>query len=160
MGQSPAIQSLHLRNLLSFGENSEPVELQSLNVLIGANGSGKSNLIEAIGLLQGAPRELAVPVREGGGIRDWLWKGAATTPTATIEAVLSYPQGKQPLRYSLSLTEVGQRLEVTDERIENAQGEPGHPKPFFYFGYENGRPMFNIRGTQRALRREDMDPQQ
>lgn len=121
MAEVPVIKSLDLRNLLSFGGESTPLQLQSLNVLIGPNASGKSNLIEAFGLLQQAPRELTLPVREGGGIHDWLWKGAGSTPTATLEAVVAYPKGHKDLRYRPSFTAVGQRLEVTDERIENAK---------------------------------------
>ena len=37
------IQTLRLRNLLSYGPDSEEVELMPLNVLIGPNNSGKSN---------------------------------------------------------------------------------------------------------------------
>ena len=42
------IQKLRLQNFLSYSSQGEEIELQPLNVLIGANGSGKSNLIEAI----------------------------------------------------------------------------------------------------------------
>jgi len=45
------INSIKLKNLLSFGDKNEEVELGSLNVLIGKNTCGKSNLIEAIDLL-------------------------------------------------------------------------------------------------------------
>lgn len=154
------LRSLWLRNLLSFGSNAEPVELGRLNVLIGANGSGKSNVLEAIALLQSAPRELAVPVREGGGVRDWLWKGAKGIPNAVIEAVVDYPRGRMPLRYRLSFTEVAQRLSVIDERIENERALPGKQRPYFYFGYEEGRPMLNVLGEHRELMREDVNPQQ
>ena len=45
------IRSVRLTNLLSFGAQSQTVELRSLNVLVGANGSGKTNFVEALGLL-------------------------------------------------------------------------------------------------------------
>ncbi len=154
------IKSLELANLLSFGPDSEPIELRPLNVLIGPNGSGKSNFIEAVGLLQAAPRKLSVPVRGGGGLRDWLWKGAGEIPAACIEAVVEYPQGRMPLRYRLEFTEVNQRFEVTDERIENSRADAGYPKPFFYFGYENGRPMLSVGEGRRELRREDIHPEE
>jgi predicted ATPase len=81
------IEQLTLTNLLSFGENSEPVELRDLNVVIGPNGSGKSNLLAAIDLLRNAPGSLAGPIREGGGIRDWLWKGEKGIPEASLETL-------------------------------------------------------------------------
>lgn len=152
------IDELRLTNLLSYGSAGEVVPLGPLNVLIGPNGAGKSNLIEAIALLRSAPSELVVPVREGGGVRDWLWKGAEKPATATLEAVVKYPSGS-PLRYRLSFTESGARLEVTDERVENAVSDAGHDKPYFYFGYEGGRPMLNVKGGHRELRREEVDAQ-
>ena len=51
------IKSLHLKNILSFKDAK--LDLQPLNVLIGANGSGKSNLIDVIALLQAVPGDLA-----------------------------------------------------------------------------------------------------
>ena len=38
-------------NLLSFGPETAPLELENLNVLIGPNGAGKSNLIDALSLI-------------------------------------------------------------------------------------------------------------
>jgi AAA15 family ATPase/GTPase len=50
------IRRLRLGGFLSFAPDSEPLELQPLNVLIGPNGSGKSNLIEAVELLRDCRR--------------------------------------------------------------------------------------------------------
>jgi len=69
MIEKPAIKSLHIQNLLSFGSDSPEVTLGPLNVLIGPNGSGKSNFIEVVGLLQNIPRDLATPIRGGGWYR-------------------------------------------------------------------------------------------
>ncbi len=153
------LHELQLTNLLSFGGDKEPLELRPLNVLIGANGSGKSNFIEAIDLLRSAASELVVPIREGGGVQDWLWRGATRPATASLEAVIAYPAGRQPLRYRLSFADANGRLDITDERIENARPDPGHSDPYFYFGYDHGRPMLNVNGSRRELRREEIDPQ-
>jgi predicted ATPase len=72
----PFIQRIELNNLLSFGSNDNGLDLLPLNVLIGPNGSGKSNFIEAIALMRAAPRDYREVVRRGGGVREWLWKGA------------------------------------------------------------------------------------
>ena len=53
------IRHLKLKNLLSFGPAGIDLDLAPLNVLIGANGSGKSNLIAALTLLKAAPTDLA-----------------------------------------------------------------------------------------------------
>src|SRR3989442_5263225 len=99
------MKDLQLRNILAFGDTFEALPLGPLNILIGPNGSGKSNLIEAIGLLHAAPRDLSKAVQEGGGIRDWVWKGALPNGAALIEAVIDYPDGKMPLRYRLAFRE-------------------------------------------------------
>ena len=79
---------IKLKNILSFGPNAQNLELKPLNVLIGPNGSGKSNFIEAIGLLQAAPRDLQKPIREGGGVGNWIWKGEPPETFAEMEAVI------------------------------------------------------------------------
>jgi predicted ATPase len=156
------ITEIRARNILSFGPNTEPLELRGLNVFIGPNGSGKSNLIEILSLFQACPRDLVVPVREGGGVQDWLWKGASN-PVAEIQVVVERPTFKQPIRHSLSFRAgagPGHRFEVSDERIENATADPGHTKPYFYFGYENGRAMLNTIGAdRRVLGRADIHPE-
>ena len=61
------IESIKLQNFLSFGNDCSEIELQSLNVIIGTNGSGKTNFLEAFDLLQNAPSDISKPIREGGG---------------------------------------------------------------------------------------------
>lgn len=51
MPNHPFLKSIRPVNLLSFGPNTQEIELRPLNILIGPNGSGKSNFIEIIGLL-------------------------------------------------------------------------------------------------------------
>jgi hypothetical protein len=35
----------------------------------------RGRFIEAIGLLRAAPKDLAAPLRDGGGVGEWIWKG-------------------------------------------------------------------------------------
>ncbi|MHB1494704.1 MAG: AAA family ATPase [Acidithiobacillus sp.] len=152
------IRTIQLNNFLSFGATSPAVPLGPLNVIIGPNGSGKSNLLESIELLRSAPEQLLKPIREGGGVRDWLWKGAPGTPTASLDVVISNPKGPQNLRYLLAFTEVGQRFEIVDERIENEEpATPQHPRPTFYYHFNKGRPALNVGGKSRSLQQEDVD---
>ncbi|MBC1239449.1 AAA family ATPase [Nostoc sp. 2RC] len=164
------IHTLRLQNFLSYGSEGEEIELEPLNVLIGANTSGKSNLIEAIGILKATPTDLPAPFRQGGGVSEFLWKGGQENPVAKIEATLDYPQRPQNLRYQVSLTAIGQRrlLELVDEAIENERPYPGSDDVYFYYRYQSGRPVlninkldddFNIQRT-RTLRREDLIPDQ
>ena len=124
------IHSIKLNQFLSFGDSPEAVDLGPLNLVIGPNGAGKSNLLEAIALLQSAPDQLLKPIREGGGVRDWLHKGGGnSTPVAALDVVLDYPKGPQRLRYGLEFTEVGQRFQIVDERIENEAPVRGKQQP-------------------------------
>lgn len=168
------IHSIELTNFLSFGESSGPMEMQPLNVLIGPNASGKSNLIEAIGLLSAAPTDLTAPIREGGGIGEWVWKGRAASPEARIEAILASPHGDIPLRYRLAFAASGQRFELTDEVLENERPDSSaFSEPRFFYRFQNGHPVLNVRGANeedeqdpsqypnlRRLKREGLEPNQ
>ncbi len=152
------IHAIKLNSFLSFGDTSEAISLKSLNVIIGPNGSGKSNLLESIELLRSTPEQLLKPIREGGGVRDWLWKGAEGTPTASLDVVITNPKGPQNLRYRLAFTEVGQRFEIVDERVENEKPDGAqHAQPYFYYHFNNGRPALNVKGNRRSLQQEDVD---
>lgn len=166
----PFLHELKLTNVLSYGPSTVSLVLKDLNVLIGPNGSGKSNLIEAVSLLQSAPKALAVPVRETGGIRDWLWKGGRGHPEATVEAVLDNPSGNMPLRHTLAFTDSAGRFELVDEAIENERPYDGQAGPYFYYRYEDGHPVLNVvpaephngdgNRQRRGLKREEVDSEQ
>ncbi len=160
------LQQLTLKGFLSFGRASV-VLLRPLNVVIGPNGSGKSNLVEALSVLRAVPKDLPLPIRQGGGVTDWLWRDASEQPAsrAEIEVVVAaglvaVPPGGSAVRYQLAFGAQGDSFVVLDERIENEHPTSGAPKPYFYFGYENGRPMLNVKNERRELRREDIDPTQ
>ena len=138
------IRRIKQTNLLSFGPDSGGLELKRLNVLIGPNGSGKSNLLESIDILRSAPRDLAAPIREGGGIHDWIWRGKPEG-TARIEAIVENPQGPQALRYRLGFAERGQRFELTQEFIGDEQSSKGHEEPYIYYVQSNGQAVLNYK---------------
>jgi predicted ATPase len=68
------IHHLKVSGLLSFGTAGVEMPLNPLNVLIGPNGSGKSNMLEVLALLRAAPSNLPAPIKQVGGISEWLWK--------------------------------------------------------------------------------------
>ncbi len=162
----PLFKSIRLKGFLSFGPEAVTVPLTGLNMVIGPNGSGKSNFIEAISVLQAVPRDLPLPIRQGGGVRDWLWKGREEAEKAMIEPVFGEGRvaqssfGNLPVRYRLEFGVQGDAFVVLNERIENEFPDSGHQKPYFYFGYRDGRPMLNVYGDTRQLQREDIDPTQ
>jgi predicted ATPase len=181
------IHNLRIQNLLSFGPDTKPLSLARLNVLIGPNGSGKSNFLEAISLLQAAPKDLSAPVKEVGGVRDWLWKGKSKG-IASLEALVENPNGSMPLRHVMNFTEHGSRFELVEERIENEHPYAGQEIPYFFYRYRNGHSVLKeanpketkaraskaveemlendksgkaaIAGTDRPLKRENLSPEQ
>jgi predicted ATPase len=169
---SRLIRDIQLTNLLSFGPTTERLELRNLNILIGPNASGKSNLIEAIDLLRATHGDLTAPIRKGGGIAEWLWKGSKQSPIAEIDATINYPSGIMPMRHRLSVAMVNQRLEIIDEAIENENRLGGLQDVFFFYRYQRGHPVLSVptpdatataNGNSRAerrLRREDLIPDQ
>ena len=149
------IRRIKQTNLLSFGPDSEEIELKRLNVLIGPNGSGKSNFLEGIDILRSAPRDLVSPIRKGGGIHDWIWRGKPGS-IAVIGAIVENPQGSQPLRYQLTFAERGQRFELGSEAIEDERIADGQ----VYYG-QLGREVFIYKdGIRRNLRPEEVKPEQ
>ena len=110
------LKSLTLSNILSFGPEPHTVELGPLNVIIGPNGSGKSNFIEAIGLLKAAPRDIQDPIRSGGGIYEWIWKGSERYSDASIEADFARPEGRE-LRYRCEISEVATNTMAVEEKL-------------------------------------------
>ena len=155
------IKSIKLENILSFGPNTEPLEMGPLSVLIGPNGSGKSNLIEVIGLLQAAPRDLLAPIGEGGGIEDWIWRGEHSASKAKVEVVVENPKKASSLRYRLGIAKRGQRFELNEEQIENEVPDQGHQRPYIFFEREGSRSIINFRdGAQRKLHPEEIDWEQ
>lgn len=149
------IQSLEMQGLLSFPPDMPPFELQDLNILIGPNGSGKSNIIEAIELLRATPTDFATAIRDGGGATEWLWKGTTTKWFAKIEVKtgdmttrLTTPN-RRALRYCLVFgIDNTTRVEVLDETIEEAKPFPGHDDPYFYYRFQQGHPVINIKQTK------------
>lgn len=158
------IKQLKVSGLLSFGPTGIDLPLGNLNVLIGPNGSGKSNLLEVLALLKAAPNNLPEPVKEMGGVREWMWKGAGSLPEATVEAVIEYPKGKkQPLKHGICIAEHGGRFEVVDEWIENREPLPGQQKPYIFYRFQRGNPVLNEfqpGAERRSLKRENVKPDQ
>src|SRR5438552_851166 len=124
------LEAITLKNVLSFKDAT--VELRPLNVLIGANAAGKSNLIEVIGLLKAAPTDILTPILRGGGVRGWIWLGAAS-PVASVECTLKYEADKPAVSYHLEFHEESQGLVILSEWLTDAARGKTRQKPRGYF---------------------------
>ncbi len=170
MKQIPQVDSrllrhIKLENLLSFGPESPALELENLNILIGPNAAGKSNLIESLSLMRATPvsatassAELRGVVRRGGGVGEWIWKGNKNG-AASIDLVVNYPKGKQPLRHILSFRGDDQGFRLEDERIEGEIPSSGEQSPYFHYRFQHGQPVINTRGAtkERKLARDTVN---
>ncbi|MGO9262896.1 MAG: AAA family ATPase [Bryobacteraceae bacterium] len=173
--QRPLLQ-IKLQNFLSFGPEAAPLELENLNILIGPNAAGKSNLIEALALMRATPvspaasnMDLRGVVRRGGGAKEWVWKGGkSAVPDVLVSNPngqeparhLLAPKGHQPLRHVLSFRgdEPGFRLE--DERIENQAPDRFESQPTYWYRFQHGQPSLIAHGDpRRAPAREALNPE-
>ncbi|CAN5725806.1 AAA family ATPase [soil metagenome] len=113
------IEKIKLRNILSFGDKGEEIELQPLNIIIGQNASGKSNLVDVLKLLRLLPedRGLISFISKNGGISEWIWKGKREDNSIQIEVSLS------EVIYKLIFKEISQRIFIEDEEIKLSNSE-------------------------------------
>jgi predicted ATPase len=115
-------------------------------------------------LLRSTPKDFAAEIGDSGGIAEWLWKGkskgkSAKAATATIHGK-AHPIGvARTISYQLSFTRVGSQLKIVDERIENEKPDDGYEAPYLYFNFNGGRPVLNVAGHPRSLKREEVDTQ-
>ncbi len=141
------IQRIRMPGLLSFPPDMDFFDLQSLNVLIGPNASGKSNFIDTLELLHALPTDFAAAVRRGGGATEWLWKGGPRSTPAAIEVEVDPGVEIDDLyrlfSYRLSFAAAGPRVDIVDEFFDERKDPSGVGGPYYHF--HQGRPEIHIR---------------
>lgn len=140
----PFLKSIKPVNLLSFGPDTEEIELRPLNILIGPNGSGKSNLIELFRLLSQIPdRDPWSTVAATGGASEWIWKGREKNhhppsislktggDQLTVVQALARPSSLEPagISYSIELRRQNGTFEVAAERFREGREDSGETAP-------------------------------
>lgn len=141
------IKSLKLTNFLSFGPLAQPIPLEKLNIIIGVNGSGKSNVLEAVNLLKNAPEQIAKPIRESGGVVDWIWKGEDNA-IAGVEVEFYFL--KVPMRYKISFQDsifFGGFAIINEEFIGKS----------LHYTYQDSTPILKIKGETVDINPEKID---
>ena len=144
------LRSLRLKNILSFRDAE--IELGPLNILIGANASGKSNLIETLALLRETPGDLAGFFPRNGSIGSWIWKGkAAESDPAPEVAEIAAVFGdswewedcggeKDNLAYNLRFAKRDGRFGIVGEKLETVGPHKGNGRsPRTHFKVEDGQ---------------------
>ena len=133
-----AIRTITIQGFRSIAELKE-LELRPLNILIGANGSGKSNFLGALDLLQtvlrpGGVNLLSEYVTRAGGAESLLHFGAKVTPT--IRFAVSFQDGGDDFRVELRFGADDQffpRIEVgTTEFSKDVATNPDLQQPIVF----------------------------
>ena len=132
------IQSISVKNILSYGSEGVTLEFESLNVLIGPNGSGKSNFLETFRLLKVMPHDLSKPVIAGGGIQDWLWKGNISSKQASISSIL-YNSPARLLQHQIVFGEAASKLRIFTENIEFQDSGASDTEVLYSYSNEEAR---------------------
>lgn len=143
MTVSPFIKSITPRGLLSFGPDTPPLELGMLNVLIGPNASGKSNLLDVLGLVRGIPSDMQEAVQSGGGARSWLWE-SDTAQQPVLEVVVNL--GNLELQHRIVLRGTESELLPVSEQIRHL------PDTLLY------ESQFDSHQAKIRVRRRDREP--
>jgi predicted ATPase len=119
------------------------VPLRRLNVLIGANGVGKTTILDVFRLLgASADRRLVASVLEAGGLRSIV---TADGSASALEFRIAFqPEAGGAINYELSLTEEGAlpALSISNERLSQSPAS-GSPRPAVFFETRAGWPDYH-----------------
>jgi predicted ATPase len=159
------LRSLTMKNVLSFGPEGQTLDFEPLNVLIGPNGSGKTNLIEVLGLIRALPGGF---FSEAGGISGWLWKGEGGEPHLFIESEWEHV-AEHPLRHSLTLGGEEYMPRVIGEKIEpgllgevkNRETGSGADQAYYSFSSHEGARQIKVPNglkTDRSILAQRREP--
>jgi predicted ATPase len=104
------------------------LDLRPLTVLIGANGVGKSSLLDALSILaSSAQGGLNASVNEMSGLSSMMTYDRASEIGFGISMTVPY---YEPLDYSLSLRPQGQAYSISKETLQ--QRRENYPRPFLH----------------------------
>ncbi len=137
----PQIKALTLINYKSL-RNVE-IELSPLNILIGKNGAGKSNLISFFRLLcEAANEHLADSLRGMGGFNEIRWRRSNERDSVEWELALkNLKQVDHPIYYSGQLTGRGTSFSVGLEEVSR-DPYPGYQDRYRFLSVSDGRIRF------------------
>lgn len=151
------LHSLRLTDVLSFGPAGQTIELEALNVLIGPNASGKSNVIEAIALLKAMPRQFAKAMAELDGVQNVLWKGELDAVMAgaigTLLVSLGGPSAGSELWHSVSLLPTERRWALYESIRDSSIDAPG--PGIVYFHHQPDSAEIWLGSAQRYIKVEE-----
>ncbi|MDE0068089.1 MAG: AAA family ATPase [Caldilineaceae bacterium] len=150
MQSSMQIESLAIKNYRCFRDIALS-ELARMNIVVGANGSGKSSLFDVFTFLKDAlTQNVASAVARRGGFRELVTRGQA----GPIEIAVKFREsGGRLATYELKINQDGGRVVVDREVMSYRRGRYGRPWHFVDFSRGEGRAITNesMYGTEGAV---------
>jgi predicted ATPase len=130
------LQTIRLQNYKSLREIE--LDVSGLNILIGRNGSGKSNLLSFFRLMKRAVNEqLKQSINQMGGINEIRWKGAASHEPVEWHLAFHDLQEASRIHYEGDIQSRGNNSFVSREELAYPPKE-GHESGFRLLGTYNG----------------------
>ena len=139
------IEGLKIQNFRVF-RDAQIVDLPSLAVFVGANGTGKSTLFDVFGFLRDAlQNNVQVAVTRRGGFKEVRSRGASGPITFEIELREDQGlKGNTPMvTYLLRIDELEGRAVVAQEQLRYRRGQTGRPWPLLDFSHGEGTAVIN-----------------
>jgi predicted ATPase len=149
---SPRFDSIHIQGFRRLVDAR--LALQPLNVLIGANGCGKSSLLDVFTLLaRSAPGKLQETLRQAGGIDSCLTNLTAVpkdgTRSMAFELTMTTPEDQQ-FDYRLQIELQGLACRISEEALTQRSSARGAPIPHLQRAHDDIR-YFQVEGEQGVL---------
>ena len=138
------LEKIHIKNFLSLRDVELP--LKPLTVLVGPNASGKSNILNALRLLNEMTKEEELPLVKF--IRDSLWAGEANQISFQLQAKVE----ETPALYEVSLKAkadnpvIDEELLVSSVKVISIQNGQGTIQD------ENGKNLTSYKSNKLALK--------
>lgn len=146
-----SLRKLKVEGLLSFGENTS-FEFGSLNILVGANGSGKSNLIDCIRILRYAPLDIQEPFKES-GFEEWIYRSIEPqSSSAYLQATIGIPELSSEIRHQIRLGPPLNSRALLEEAISSNTADNDLADLYFAGSYRS-RATINVVGGRRRRER-------
>jgi predicted ATPase len=109
------LKSVRIRNFKSLKDVF--IDFDDFNVLVGENGSGKTNVLESLVLLKNVTSEGAInPFVRYGGYKNLVWRGQEDL-NVEISLVWYASAGAPPIEYELSFNGYGGEFRILKEQI-------------------------------------------
>jgi len=146
------LKELIIEGLLSFNEKTA-FRFGKLNILVGANGSGKSNLIDCIRILKYSPLDIQETFRDS-GFEEWLHRGNSLQDgVAYVQVEAELPVVGSTVLHRIRLGPTQNSRALLEEVISNVQDENNSQDPYFIGSYRSDAVLTSAGSGKRRRRR-------